>query len=53
LRRLPVEVVTATVEKGAGPEALIEALEQHLHHCLIQQPSGTVKLVPIESAAVD
>ena len=48
-----LEVVTAAVEKGARPEALIEALEQHLHRCLIQQPSGTVKLVPIESGGVD
>jgi len=48
-----LKVVTAAVEKGAGPEALIQVLEQHLHPCLIQQPSGTEKLVPIESVGVD
>src|SRR5262249_28347134 len=48
-----LKVVTAAVEQGAGPEALIGVLEQHLHRRLIQQPSGTVKLVPIESAGVD
>src|SRR5215472_17034777 len=45
-----LEIVTAAVEKGASPEALIEALEQHLHHSLIQQPSRAMNLVPVESA---
>src|SRR5215467_7594214 len=48
-----LEIVTVAVEKGARPEALIEAVEQQLHRCVIQQPSGTLKLVPIGSAGVD
>jgi CheY-like chemotaxis protein len=34
-----LEVVTAAVEKGRGPEALIEALEQHLYPLLNPTPN--------------
>jgi CheY-like chemotaxis protein len=42
-----LEIVTAAVDKGASPEALIEILERHLHPLIDSTPNGIVKLVPI------
>ena len=41
-----LEVVTVAIEKAAGPEALIEALEQQLHPLLDPEPNGNVHAWP-------